>query len=141
MYFTSEVSCECLQNLMCKNTAKLFRSREYTDDENLTILKHVADAMRRTPGSRMIINEILCPTADIIPESIDSLQAPSKFIPHQQSAMTEVASLMTWNTYMMFGGYERSYRETQDLVVKAGFKILRFFKFRSFTTMIECILA
>ncbi|KAF2733981.1 S-adenosyl-L-methionine-dependent methyltransferase [Polyplosphaeria fusca] len=110
---------------------------EYDDEGVLTILKHVGDAMQRTPGSKMIINEVLNSSPVIMPAS--STSAPSECIPATQSALGSVANTMTWSTFSLFGGKERSYAEYEALLNAAGLRISRFFKFRTFTVVLEAV--
>jgi hypothetical protein len=112
---------------------------EYGDDQILEILKHLTQAMRQTPGSRMIMNEVLVSSPVII--ETDSTDPPSQHIPEKQSAMAEAGNIMTWSTFSLFGGKERSYQTYEKLLNAGGLRISRFFKFRSFTVMIECVLA
>ncbi|KUJ06319.1 S-adenosyl-L-methionine-dependent methyltransferase [Mollisia scopiformis] len=112
---------------------------EYNDDQVLAILNHLTTAMRRTPNSKMIINEVLNSSPIIVPTS--SMSAASEHIPGSQSAMASTANIMTWSTFSLFGGKERSYQEYEILLNTAGLKISRFFQFRTFTVMLECVLA
>lgn len=95
--------------------------------------------MRETPGSKMIINEVFVASPVIAPAS--STSAPSEHIPKEQSALADMANAMTWSTFALFGGKERSYGEYQELLNEGGFKVSRFYKFRTFTVMLECELA
>jgi len=102
----------------------------------LKVLGHVAVAMRKTPGSKMLINEVL--NASPVIASASSSSPPSQQIPEQQSALADVANMMTWSTFTLFGGKERSYSEYEKLLNEAGIKISRLIKFRTFTVMLEC---
>lgn len=113
-------------------------SREYDDDDAIRVLKNIAAAMKETIGSRMVINEVFCSTPAIVGDS-HLTAAPSRSIPHEQSSFYEVANLITWNTYALFGGKERSYLETVALVEAAGLRVTNFYKFRTFTANIECV--
>lgn len=95
--------------------------------------------MRQTPGAKLIINEVLVASPVIAPAS--STDPPSEHIPQKQSALADLANLMTWSTFSLFGGKERSYEEYDKLLVDAGFKLSRFFRFRTFTVMLEYVLA
>ncbi|KAH7155954.1 S-adenosyl-L-methionine-dependent methyltransferase [Dactylonectria macrodidyma] len=116
--------------------------REHPADEVLQILKHVANGMRKTPGSRLLINEILVSTVAVVPSS-ESLGAavPSEHIPAQQSALPDVADLMTWNTFCFFGGHERSFPEIEALLEQAGLRVSGFSKLSTMTVMIEAVIA
>jgi hypothetical protein len=92
--------------------------------------------MRETPGSRMIINEVLNSSPITMPSS--SHGVPSSFIPQRQSAIPDLANIATWGTFALFGGKERSMEEYESLLTRAGLKVARFFKFRAFTVMLEC---
>jgi hypothetical protein len=48
---------------------------------------------------------------------------------------------MTWSTYSLFGGKERSFEEYRILLERAGFRVVRYFRFRSFTGMLEAVVA
>lgn len=87
----------------------------------------------------MVINEVLNSSPAIIPPG--STKPPSDHIPEQQSALPETANIMTWSTFSLFGGKERSYAEYKALLEKAGLKIDRLFQFRTFTVMMEVVLA
>jgi hypothetical protein len=105
----------------------------------LTILRNLAIAMRETPQSKLIINEVFVASPVIAPA--ESMSPPSDHIPEKQSALGDLGNLMTWSTFSLFGGKERSYEEYEKLFVAAGFRISRFFRFRTFTVMLECVLA
>ena len=115
-----------------------FRRHEYDDDEVLKILSHLTTAMRRTPGSRMLINEVLNSSPTIIPS--DGQYAPSECIPSKQSSLASTGNVMTWSTFSLFGGKERSYTEYEKLLSEAGLRITQLYQFRTFTVMIECLL-
>ncbi|KAJ9606192.1 hypothetical protein H2200_009153 [Cladophialophora chaetospira] len=112
---------------------------EYVDEGVLKILQNLAAAMRETPNSKLIINEVCAASPVIAPA--DSMSPPSEHIPEQQSALADIGNLMTWSTFSLFGGKERSYEEYEKLLLAAGFKVSRFFRFRTFTVMLECELA
>ncbi|KAI1608899.1 S-adenosyl-L-methionine-dependent methyltransferase [Exophiala viscosa] len=112
---------------------------EYVDEDVLKVLGHVAAAMRKSPGSKMLINEVLNSSPVIAPASSSS--PPSQQIPEQQSALADVANMMTWSTFALFGGKERSYCEYEKLLNEAGLKISCLYKFRTFTVMLECELS
>lgn len=95
--------------------------------------------MSHTSGSKMVINEVFVASPVIAPAA--STSAPSENIPESQSALADMANAMTWSTFSLFGGMERSYEEYEKLLNKAGFRITRFFRFRTFTVMLECELA
>lgn len=114
--------------------------REYDDEDALRVLKHVAKAMKKTPESRMVINEVLTSSPVIVPPK-DTAKPPSELIPEEQSQLADMANLVTLNTFMFFGGKERSFVEYRTLLEGAGLKITRFFPFRSFTSMIEASVA
>ncbi|KAK6369519.1 hypothetical protein LTS17_009425 [Exophiala oligosperma] len=115
---------------------------EYTDEDVVKILTHLAAAMHETPGSRMIINEVFVASPVIMPATSSfSTSAPSDYIPRKQSALADMANAMTWSTFSLFGGKERSYAEYQDLLNQSGLKVSRFYRFRTFTVMLECELA
>ena len=114
-------------------------SHEYDDKAFLEILKHLTAAMRLTPDSKMIINEVLNSSPFIIPTS--SKSPPSDHIPRGQSALANMANTMTWSIFSLFGGKERSYQEYEQLLAEAGLKVSRLFQFRTFTVMLECRLA
>jgi hypothetical protein len=86
----------------------------------------------------MVINEVLNSSPAIIPPG--SMKPPSEHIPAQQSAMPETGNIMTWSTFSLFGGKERSFEEYKMLLEMTGLKISRLFKFRTFTVMIEAVL-
>ncbi|KEF59858.1 uncharacterized protein A1O9_04706 [Exophiala aquamarina CBS 119918] len=109
---------------------------EYDDDDVLRILSNLATAMRQTAGSRMIINEVFVASPVIAPAS--STFAPSEHIPERQSALADMANAMTWSTFSLFGGKERSYQEYEKLLSQAGYRVRRFFRLRTFTVMLEC---
>jgi hypothetical protein len=111
---------------------------EYDDEDVVRILGHLATAMHANP-SKLIINEVFVASPIIVPGSSEC--PPSKYIPQNQSALAELGNLMTWSTFSLFGGKERSYEEYENLLIKAGFRISRFFRFRTFTVMLECVLA
>ncbi|VUC25701.1 unnamed protein product [Clonostachys rosea] len=111
--------------------------REYDDADAIKVLQHIAEAMRKTKGSRMLINEVLCSSASIINEG-DSTSVPSQHMPHHQSAFPETSNLMTWNTYCLFGGKERSFEEVNCILGAAGLVMANFYNFRTITVMIEC---
>lgn len=54
--------------------------------------------------------------------------------------MPETGNIMTWSTFSLFGGKERSFEEYKRLLEMTGLKISRLFKFRTFTVMIEAVL-
>ncbi|CAK7217497.1 hypothetical protein SCUCBS95973_003175 [Sporothrix curviconia] len=112
--------------------------REYDDADAIKILKHVVTAMRETKGARLVINEVLCSTPAIVSDS-SVADAPSRHLPTEQSAYYELANLITWNSYALFGGKERSYRETVALVEAAGLRVTKLYKLRTFTANIECV--
>ncbi|KXH47147.1 hypothetical protein CNYM01_12547 [Colletotrichum nymphaeae SA-01] len=112
--------------------------REYDDEDAINILTNVANSMKRTPGSRMVINEIWNSSPFIVS---NQNTAPSTLTPPQQSRLPDLANLMTWNTLFFFGGKERSVPELELILGKAGLRISRFFQFRTITTMVECSLA
>lgn len=114
-------------------------SHEYSDEDVLKILSNLAVAMRQTPGSKMVINEVFVASPVIAPAS--STSPPSELIPEGQSALADMANTMTWSTFSLFGGKERSYEEYEKLLSQAGYKISRFFRFRTFTVMLECEIA
>lgn len=124
----------CLRRFVTLN-----HSHEYETKDCLTILKHLVAAMQGTPGSKMIINEALPSRPFVVPAS--STNAPSENIPPKQSRLADTANTMTLDTFLLFGGKERSYEEYEPILVEAGLKISRFFPFRSFTVMIECEIA
>ena len=98
--------------------------------------------MEKTPGSRVIINEVLTSSPTITGDQSETrVESPSHLVPKTQSRLPDLANLMTWSTYFLFGGKERSYAEIEDLLEQAGLKVTRFFPFRSFTAMIEAELA
>ena len=111
---------------------------EYDDDQALVLLKNITTAMRRTPRAKMVINEVLNSSPNIIPPSSNS--PPSDHIPTRQSALPETANIMTWSTFSLFGGKERSYQEYEALLATAGLRIDRLFRFRTFTVMMEAVL-
>ncbi|KAH7392868.1 S-adenosyl-L-methionine-dependent methyltransferase [Pyrenochaeta sp. MPI-SDFR-AT-0127] len=119
--------------------------REYDDPEAVAVLSNIAAAMRKTPGSRMVINEILnaSPFINLAADDKNDKRAtaqlaPSIMVPDKQSRLTGLANLMTWNTFLFFGGKERSFTEVEQILHQAGLKATRFFPFRSITCMIEC---
>lgn len=112
--------------------------REYDDEDAIKILTKVANSMRKTPDSRMVINEIWNSSPFIV-SNHDA--APSTLTPRNQSRLPDLANLMTWNTLLFFGGKERSVPELESILGKAGLRISRFFQFRTITTMVECSLA
>ena len=112
---------------------------EYTDDQIRELLRHVATAMRRTPGSRMIINEVLNSSPAIVPAQAN-IGPPSDYVPATQSNLASTANTMTWSTFSLFGGKERSYQEYEALLLQAGLEVSKLYKFRTFTVMIECVL-
>lgn len=87
----------------------------------------------------MVINEVFVASPVIAPAS--STSPPSELIPEGQSALADMANTMTWSTFSLFGGKERSYEEYEKLLSQAGYKISRFFRFRTFTVMLECEIA
>lgn len=90
----------------------------------------------------MIINEVFVASPVIMPATSSfSTSAPSDYIPRKQSALADMANAMTWSTFSLFGGKERSYAEYQDLLNQSGLKVSRFYRFRTFTVMLECELA
>lgn len=95
--------------------------------------------MRRNPGAKLLINEVLNSSAFIAPANTTGVP-PSAHIPPQQSALPEAANLMTWSTFSLFGGKERSYGEYEGLLGQAGLRIKRLWGFRTFTVMLECVL-
>ncbi|KAK4940363.1 hypothetical protein LTR10_019469 [Elasticomyces elasticus] len=109
---------------------------EYVDEDVLKVLGYVAAVMRKTPSSKMLINEVLNSSSVIAPATSSS--PPSDQIPKQQSALADIANMMTWSTFTLFGGKERSYSEYKKLLNEAGFKISSLYKFRTFTVMLEC---
>ncbi|KAK1728520.1 hypothetical protein CaCOL14_011768 [Colletotrichum acutatum] len=111
--------------------------REYDDEDAIKILTKVANSMRKTPGSRMVINEIWN-SSPLIVSNHDA--APSTLTPRQQSRLPDLANLMIWNTLFFFGGKERSVPDLELILGKAGLRISRFFQFRTITTMVECSL-
>jgi len=115
------------------------RSHEYDDEALLKILSHLTSAMQNTPGSKMLINEVLNSSPTRVPANARG--PPSTYIPQKQSALADLANTVTWGTFALFGGKERSMEEYEKLLHKAGLKVTRFFKFRTFTVMIECELA
>ncbi|KAL2877127.1 hypothetical protein SGCOL_007519 [Colletotrichum sp. CLE4] len=112
--------------------------REYDDEDAIKILTKVANSMRKTPGSRMVINEIWNSSPFIVS---NQNAAPSTLTPIHQSRLPDLANLMTWDTLFFFGGKERSVPELEFILEKAGLRISRFFQFRTITTMVECSLA
>lgn len=84
----------------------------------------------------MIINEVFVASPVIVP--VSSTSAPSEHIPEGQSALADMANAMTWSTFSLFGGKERSYEEYEKLLGRAGYRLCRFFRFRTFTVMLEC---
>lgn len=108
----------------------------------MQILNNVANAMRKTPGSRLLINEIMVSAVSVVPSSKGlGTAVPSESIPEQQSAVPDIADLMTWNTFCFFGGYERSFSETEALLKKAGLRVSGFSKLSTFTSMIDAVIA
>ncbi|CAK7237849.1 hypothetical protein SEUCBS140593_010161 [Sporothrix eucalyptigena] len=112
--------------------------REYDDADALRVLKNVVAAMRETKGSRLVLNEVLCSTPAIVDDN-SVVDAPSKHLPYEQASLYELANLITWNTYALFGGKERTYRDTVALLEAAGLHVTKLYKFRTFTSNIECI--
>ncbi|KXH59668.1 hypothetical protein CSAL01_04748 [Colletotrichum salicis] len=112
--------------------------REYDDEDAIKILTKVANSMRKTPGSRMVINEIWNSSPFIVS---NQNAAPSTLTPIHQSRLPDLANLMTWDTLFFFGGKERSVPELESILEKTGLRISRFFHFRTITTMVECSLA
>ncbi|KPI41905.1 uncharacterized protein AB675_5495 [Cyphellophora attinorum] len=112
---------------------------EYDDEQVLQLLGHITSAMRKTPGARMILNEVLNSSPAIIPVSAAET-VPSEHIPNKQSALASTANTMTWSTFSLFGGKERSYEEYEVLLNKGGLRVNRLYKFRTFTVMMECLL-
>ncbi|ORY03752.1 S-adenosyl-L-methionine-dependent methyltransferase [Clohesyomyces aquaticus] len=112
---------------------------EYDDNEALEVLKHLAVAMRRTPNSIMIINEVLNCSPFILPET--SIAPPSEHIPSDQSCLPSTGNTMTWSTFSLFGGKERSLEEYEGLLNSAGFTVSKLYRFRTFTVMLECVLS
>jgi hypothetical protein len=104
--------------------------------------------MQRTPNSRLVINEVLNSSAYIAPASPTScsyLTPPSESLTKRQdglqlqSAMPSVGNVMTWSTFSLFGGKERSGQEYVDLLQSAGFKVIKVWPFRTFTSMMEAV--
>lgn len=106
------------------------------------MLRNVTKGMSKTPGSKLVINEVLNTSPTISAGTTENAaHPPSNFVPKNQSRLPELANLMTWNTYFMFGGKERSYAEIEDMLQQSGLKITRFFPFRTLTVMIEAEVA
>jgi hypothetical protein len=125
-------------------------SHEQSDDDVNTILGHLKTAMLRTPGSRLIINEVFLGSPTIIPSATSPTStsapssdlSPSHYTPQEnQSPLADLGNLMTWSTYSLFGGKERSFEEYRILLEKAGFRVERYYSFRTFTGMVEAVVA
>ncbi|CAK7222049.1 hypothetical protein SBRCBS47491_004736 [Sporothrix bragantina] len=112
--------------------------REYDDADALKVLENVVAAMRETKGARLVLNEVFCASPAIVADS-GIADAPSQHLPYEQSSLYELANLITWNTYALFGGKERTYRDTVALLEAAGLQVTKFYKFRTFTANIECV--
>lgn len=54
--------------------------------------------------------------------------------------MAATGNIMTWSTFSLFGGKERSYVEYEALLNTSGLLIARLYKFRTFTVNLECVL-
>lgn len=93
--------------------------------------------MRESPGSRLVLNEIVCGTPTIVSD-VASSASPSQHIPSNQSALAETANLMAMNAFNIFGGCERTYGEFENILQKGGFEVKKFYQFRTFTAHIEC---
>ncbi|KAF4547591.1 O-methyltransferase domain-containing protein 5 [Elsinoe fawcettii] len=112
--------------------------REHDDQEAIRLLSNIAEAMARTPGSRMLINEICCGSATVILDE-DEDAAPSTKISEQQSMWSQLGNTMCWNTYVLLGGKERSFQEIKMLVHAAGLEVTRFYQMRSFIAGIDML--
>lgn len=116
---------------------------EYDDKQVLDLLDHITTGMRKTPSARLIINEVLNSSPTIVPAEETQGMAigpPSEYVPERQSALASTANTMTWSTFSLFGGKERSYEEYEELLNRAGLEVVKLWKFRTFTVMIECVL-
>lgn len=139
MVFEGSTVCEYSEYIPAIMEVANTRSHEYNDDNLLKIFSHLTSAMQNTPGSKMLINEVLNSPPIIVPANARG--PPSTYVPQQRSALADLANTVTWGTFALFGGKERSMEEYEKLLHNAGLKVTRFFRFRTFTVMIECELA
>ena len=115
--------------------------REYSDEDASKPLAAIVPALKKNPAARLLINEIILPTLVISDTDSKNNKPVSDYIPSQQSSCVDMAHMMTMNTWTMFGGKERTFEEMKSVIEKAGLRIDKFYKFRTFTVMIECCVA
>lgn len=94
--------------------------------------------MRESPGSRLVVNEIVCGSSALLPVVTAKASSPSRHIPANQSALAETANLMAMNAFSIFGGCERTYSEFEEILKAGGLEIAKFYQFRTFTAHLEC---
>ncbi|PNS15934.1 Sterigmatocystin 8-O-methyltransferase [Sphaceloma murrayae] len=113
--------------------------REYDDEQATAVLQKIAQAMTKTPGCKLLINEIVCGSATIArPDEVS--KPPSATTPREQALWSYTGNLMACNACILLGGKERSLQEYRTLIERAGLRISGFFQMRSIITMIECSL-
>ncbi|KAL2837813.1 S-adenosyl-L-methionine-dependent methyltransferase [Aspergillus pseudodeflectus] len=112
--------------------------RELDDELALKVLRNIAEAMRDTPGSRLIINEALCTAPVYKPPMAGEGAIPSGCIPPNQTHMPVLGNLMTMSATLFYAGKERSYEEMEKLLNSAGFVISQLYILRTITSVLEC---
>lgn len=115
-------------------------ARDYGDADALALFRATATTMRTCPpGTKLLINEIVCPSATVVSDDDVAKKAHSECIPAAtQSSLVETANAMAMSATSFLNGAERTYAQYSRLLEEAGLQVVQLHRLRTFTCIMEC---